>query len=267
MKSIQVGGHEICSIDRGEGPPLLLVHGFPLDHSMWTAQIDRFSGRCRVLAPDLPGFGRSPAVADKVGMEQFADILAGLLDAVQVAEPVVLCGLSMGGYIAFQFWRRHRSRLRGLVLCDTRATADSPEAARARLAAAEQVLREGPAALAESMLGKLFSETTRRQRPELVEATRAVILGSDRRGLAAAARGMAERPRMTGELPEIDCPTLLVVGEQDAISSPVEMYRLAQVMPRATFVTIRAAAHLAPLEDPAEVNAALGAFLATLWEA
>ena len=119
----------MCYIERGEGIPLLLVHGFPLDHSMWTAQIDRFCTHCRVIAPDLPGFGRSPAVGDKVGMAQFADELTELLDVLEIAEPVVFCGLSMGGYIAFQFWRRHRSRLRGLVLCDSRATADSPEAA------------------------------------------------------------------------------------------------------------------------------------------
>jgi pimeloyl-ACP methyl ester carboxylesterase len=267
VKSIEVGRSEMCYIERGEGIPLLLVHGFPLDHSMWTAQIDRFCTRCRVIAPDLPGFGRSPAIGDKVGMAQFADELTELLDVLEIAEPVVFCGLSMGGYIAFQFWRRHRSRLRGLVLCDSRATADSPEAAQARLAAADRVLREGPAALAESMLPKLFCEATRQQRPELAEAMQSVILACNRRGVAAAARGMAERPEMTGELPQIDCPTLVIAGENDVISPPDEMRRLAQAMPRASFVDVRGAGHMAPLENPAEVNAAMGAFLATLADA
>jgi 3-oxoadipate enol-lactonase len=264
VKSVEVGGREMCYVAAGAGTPLLLVHGFPLDHSMWAEQIDRLSARCRVIAPDLPGFGRSPAVADKVGMAQFADDLAALLDALQIAEPIVLCGLSMGGYIALQFWRRHRTRLRGLVLCDTRATADSPEAAQTRLAAAERVLREGTGALAESMLPNLFSAATRQQRPELVEAARAVILAADRRGVAAAARGMAERPEMTGALPQIDCPALVMGGEHDAITPPHEMRRMAEAMPRASFVEIRGAGHMAPLENPAEVNAALGAFLVTL---
>ena len=106
--------------------PLLLVHGFPLDHTMWAAQIEAISSRCRVIAPDLRGFGRSPPAGERTTMEQFADDLAGLLDAIGISEPVVYCGLSMGGYIGWQFWRKHANRLRGLILCDTRATADSP---------------------------------------------------------------------------------------------------------------------------------------------
>jgi pimeloyl-ACP methyl ester carboxylesterase len=267
VTSIQVKGSEIWYIERGAGTPLLLVHGFPLDHAMWTAQIDGLSARHRVIAPDLPGFGRSPAVADKFSMAQFADDLAALLDVLHVVEPIVCCGLSMGGYIALQFWHRHRARLRGLVLCDTRAAADAPEAAQARLAVADRVLCEGPGVLAEGMLPRLFSDATRQQRPALVDEVRSVILAADRRGVAAAARGMAERPDMTSELARIDCPALVIAGENDVISPPDEMRSLAQAMPRASFVEVAAAGHLAPLENPAEVNAAMGAFLATIADA
>ena len=147
-------------------------------------------------------------------MAQFADDLAALLDALGISEPVVLCGLSMGGYIAFQFWRRHAARLRGLILCDTRAAADTPEAAAARAVMAERVLREGPAPLVETMLPRVLGETTRRQRPDLVENVRRMMMAADPRGIAAASRGMAERPDMTASLPQIRCPTLVVVGSR-----------------------------------------------------
>ena len=133
-------------------------------------------------------------------MEQFADDLAAWLDALAIREPVVFCGLSMGGYIAFQFWRRFAARLRGLILCDTKAVADTPEGAAARQSTAERVLREGTAPVVEAMLPKLLAESTERQRPELVERLRSMIAAGNPQGIAAAARGMAERPDMTGAL-------------------------------------------------------------------
>ena len=197
-------------------------------------------------------------------MDQYADDLAGLLDGLAIREPVVLCGLSMGGYIAFQFWRRYAARLRGLILCDTRAAADTPEAAAARHGMAERVLREGPAPLVESMLPRLFAETTRQRQPQVVEQLRQVMMAGDPRGMAAAARGMAERPDMTPMLGEIRCPTLVLVGQNDVISTPAEMRGIAEAIPGAKFVEIPAAGHLAPLENAAEVNAAIAKFLAGL---
>ncbi len=261
MTSLSIRGTDLWHVDRGAGLPLLLVHGFPLDHGMWASQIDAFSPRCRVIAPDLRGFGRSPATDDAVAMDQFADDLAALLDALEVREPAVVCGLSMGGYIAFQFWRRHASRLRGLILCDTRAAADSPEAAAARFGMAERILREGPAPL-ESMATRLFAETTHRERPEVVESVRRTILAADPRGVAASLRGMAQRPDMTASLGRIRCPTLVLVGQCDALSPPTEMRAMAAAMPDSKFVEIPDAGHLAPLENPAAVNAAIDDFLA-----
>jgi pimeloyl-ACP methyl ester carboxylesterase len=197
-------------------------------------------------------------------MADFADDLVALLDALQISEPVVFCGLSMGGYVAFQFWRKHADRLRAMILCDTRAVADTPEAAAARAAMADRVLREGPAPLMETMLPRVLGATTRRQRPDLVENVRQVMLATDPRGLAAASRGLAERPDMTASLPQIGCPTLVVVGSEDAVSGPAEMRGIAEAIPGARFVEIPSAGHLAPLEKPAVVNAAIAEFLTPL---
>lgn len=197
-------------------------------------------------------------------MDQYADDLAGLLDGLGIREPVVLCGLSMGGYVAFQFWRKYAARLRGLILCDTRATADAPEVAAGRLAMAERVLCEGPSPLVDAMMPRLFGESTRRLHPEIVKGLRRVMMGNDPRGIAAAARGMAVRPDMTSALGQIRCPTLAIVGEHDIISMPAEMRGIAAAIPGARFVQIPAVGHMAPLENPLAVNEAICAFLQSI---
>jgi pimeloyl-ACP methyl ester carboxylesterase len=249
-------------VQQGRGMPLLLVHGFPLDHTMWHAQIDSLSASCRVIAPDLRGFGSSDVTAGTVAMERLADDLAELLDVLEIAEPVALCGLSMGGYVAWQFWRRHRHRLGRLILCDTRAAADTPDAAKLRLESAQRVLNEGPGFLADAMIERLFAPATVQQRPELIEATRQTIRNTSPAGIAAALRGMAARPDATGWLPQIDVPTFVLCGQHDAISPPDEMRGMAAQIPAAVFTEIPAAGHMAPLENPEPVNAAIGQFLA-----
>lgn len=261
MPRISIGDVSLQVVIQGEGEPLLLVHGFPLDHSLWKHQIAHFSRSRRVIAPDLRGFGQSDVTPGTVRMEQFADDLACLLTVLGIERPVCLCGLSMGGYIAFAFAQRHRERLRSLVLCDTRAAADAPEARKNRWETAERVLREGPGFLAESMVERLLAPATRRHQPELVAEVQAVIRAAPREGVAAASRGMAERPSVDELLPRIDLPTLVVVGEQDAISPPEEMRELAGKIPAAQFVPLADAGHLAPLEQPAAMNAALDRFL------
>ncbi len=265
MDWITIGGVDLRYVDCGRGPAVLLVHGFPLDHGMWNGQIAALSPQYRVLAPDLRGFGRSAAGSEEaITMERHADDLAALLEALAIGEPVVLCGLSMGGYIALAFWKKHRARLRGLILCDTRAGADTPEAAAARRQTAERVLQDGPAMLGESMLPRLLAPQTLQDNPPLVGLLRDMIAASQARGLAAALRGMAQREDFTPLLPAIDCPTLLLVGQQDAISPPAEMATMARAIPAARLVEIPAAGHLAPLEQPAAVNAAMLQFLAGL---
>ncbi|MFO0899298.1 MAG: alpha/beta fold hydrolase [Pirellulales bacterium] len=261
---VSVGDIELSVLDEGHGLPVLLVHGFPLDHTMWREQIAALAGKHRVIAPDLRGFGQSEVTPGKVTMEQFADDLAALLAALEVREPVVLCGLSMGGYIAFQFWRKYAARLRGLVLCDTKAAPDSEEAAAQRLKLAELVLRTGVAVLSDNMLPKLFDQHTIAHRRDIVESIQAVVLRSNPQGVAAAQRGMAERPDMRPALKDIAAPTLMVVGETDAISPEAEMREIAAGIPGARLIVVPGAGHMAPLERPEGVNPGLLEFLARL---
>ncbi len=261
MSVLSVNSVQFSFVERGRGTPLVLVHGYPLDHSMWREQIDGLADACRMIAPDLRGFGASDVTPGTVTMEQMADDLAALLDALQVNEPVVFCGLSMGGYVAWQFALRHRTRLSKLILCDTRAVADSPEAAAGRLKTAENVLAEGASVAAESLIPKLFAPATYQQQPQIVEETRQVILRTKPEGIAAALRGMAERPDVTAQLGKIDVPALLICGEHDGISPPSEMRQIAAQMPGAKFVEIAAGGHMAPLEQPGAVNAAIQQFV------
>lgn len=264
MPSVAISNGALACVDRGRGPVLLLVHGFPLDHSMWMGQIDELSQVCRVIAPDLRGFGGSAATAppgEIVRMEQYADDLSDLLCGLGLAEPVTLCGLSMGGYIAWQFWRRHRPQLARLILCDTRAAPDSPAAAQGRRETAAQVLREGTAALAASMPDKLFAAETRERAPAVVAATQSVIAAASPQAVAAALWGMAERADARPWLGEIDVPTLLVCGAHDALTPLAEMRDVAVAIRGSQLAEIPAAGHMAPLEQPAAVNAALRGFL------
>jgi pimeloyl-ACP methyl ester carboxylesterase len=262
MAKFKAGQIEIHVVEQGRGKPLLLAHGYPLDHSMWRGQLAGLADQCRVIAPDLRGFGATEVVAGTATMEQMADDLAALLDALGIAEPVTFCGLSMGGYVAWQFALRHRERLARLVLCDTRSIADSPETITLRHKTAERVLKEGPAIAAAAIIPKLFAKRTYDEQPALIEATQQTILRTEAEGIAAALRGMAARPDVTPRLAEINVPALVVCGEHDAISPPAEMRDIASRLPRAQFIEIPQAGHMAPLEQPAAVNDAIRRFLA-----
>ena len=257
MKRVFARELEFGVVDQGEGSPIVFVHGFPLSHAMWNAQIPVFAAEHRVIAPDLRGFGQSVDTDGTVSMEDFADDLAAILDFLKVREPIVLCGLSMGGYIAFHFVRKYRERLCGLVLCDTRASADVPEVVENRLRIAKLVIESGTQPVADAMLPKAFAPKTYADRPEVVEAVRAMMIASDPTGVAAASRGMAVRPGMTDLLPKIDLPTLVVVGADDALTPVDEMRRMAAGIPHAQFKVIPDAGHLAPLENPLVFNATL----------
>jgi pimeloyl-ACP methyl ester carboxylesterase len=264
MNVISLGDISLSYRDLGSRLPILFVHGFPLDHSMWNGQINVLSRRFRTIAPDLRGFGGSGVSEGVVTMERMADDLAALLDALSIDEPIVLCGLSMGGYVALEFWRKYAKRLRGIVFCDTRAAADKPEIAASRLATAERVLAEGVKPVTDSMKLKVFSPHTAATQPQLIEATERVMLRTDPRGIAAASRGMAERRDFTAEQKNIECPTLVLVGADDVLSPPTEMQTMASAIPNARFQIIPNAGHLAPLEQPTEANAVIEEFLDSL---
>ncbi|MGQ9503576.1 MAG: alpha/beta fold hydrolase [Thermogutta sp.] len=243
--------------ERGHGRPVVFLHAFPMDHRIWESQIDGLSGQFRILAPDLRGFGQTTVTQGVVTMEQMADDLAAMLEALAIDEPIVLAGLSMGGYVAFEFVRRHRQRLDGLILCDTRASADREDVRENRLRTAERIENEGTAFLVEQMLPRLCCERTLSHHPQVVDKIRAMILESPPKGVAAAARGMAQRADSVSLLSEIDCPSLVLVGQFDAISPPEEMEQMAEAIPNASFVVVPDAGHLAPLEQGEYVNRAI----------
>ncbi|MCE9555349.1 MAG: alpha/beta hydrolase [Planctomycetes bacterium] len=263
MKSVTIASGQLAVVDQGQGPPLLLVHGFPLDHTLWQNQIEPLAANYRVIAPDLRGIGQSSAVsAAPLTMAAFADDLANLLDAIEVREPIHYCGLSMGGYIAWEFWRRHPQRLRSLILCDTKAAADTPETAATREQWAVDVLRSGTTVVEQAILPKLMAPATYQQQPAVGEQVRRMLLDTRPETFAAGQRGMALRIDMRPYLGEIRLPTLLIVGSEDAISPPQEMHAMAEAIAGSRLITIPKVGHLTSLEAPDEFTAAVLEFLA-----
>ena len=261
MKQVQLRDLTMHVLDQGSGTPLLFVHGFPLDHKMWKHQIGEFSRHCRVIAPDLRGLGLSRSSEESLTLEQHAEDLNSLLDELEVHEPVIFCGLSMGGYIGWQFLRKYPLRVAALIAVDTRSVADTPDAAQARMKMAERVLNEGPVVAVDAMLPKLFSPVTYQSKPDLVELVRQTILRNDAKGIAASQRALAGRSDVTPWLGSIDVPTLVIVGEHDVISPPAEMHEIANAIPNAAWAKVPNAGHMSPLENPQAFNDAVAHFL------
>lgn len=243
----------------GAGAPVLLIHGYPLSGELWDEVIPHLESDFRLIVPDLRGHGRSEA-GDSASMDEMADDLAAVLDAADEERPVVLVGMSMGGYAALAFCRRYRERVRALVLVDSRAGADSKEAAAKRRETAAKVLREGSGAVAEvaeQMASKLFASAVD---PRLREVWRERMARTAPTGVAAALRGMADRTDSTDLLSELGRPVLVVVGEEDEIT-PVEGAREMAAAAGAALEVIAWAGHAAPAERPGEVAAVLRGFL------
>jgi pimeloyl-ACP methyl ester carboxylesterase len=198
-------------------------------------------------------------------MEAMADDVVELLDRLEIKQPIVLCGLSMGGYVALSLVLRYPERVGGLILCDTRAAADTPEAAKGREVTARNVLREGSGRwMIETMVPRLFGKTTLEKHPQRVEAMLAVMERTSAVGIAGALRGMAARTDRRNDLKRITVPTLVLVGEDDVISPPAEARELTASLPAAALEVIPEAGHLAPYENPAAANLAILRFLSQL---
>jgi pimeloyl-ACP methyl ester carboxylesterase len=240
---------ELAVTEGGSGPPLVLLHAFPLAGAMWEQQRALLAGGCRVVAPDQRGFGGSPLGDDEPSLDRCADDVAALLDRLSL-DRVVLGGSSMGGYVAMALLRRHPERVRALVLAGTKATADPPEAADGRRAMADRLEVEGSGVLVEAVLPALLGPTTREQRPEVAARLREQVAAAPPAAAAWAQRAMAARPDSLPTLAAADVPALVVVGEEDALA-PVEQARtMAEALPRGELVVIRGAGHLPPLETP-----------------
>lgn len=251
--------------DYGPGPVVVLLHGFPLSRKMWSEQESSLGSMYRMIVPDLRGHGKSAAPDGVYPIEAMADDVVELLDALQIKEPVVLGGLSMGGYVALALMARHPERFRALMLIDTRASADTPEAAQGRETLAKAVEEAGNAGPAvESMLPKFFSVVTRQRHPDRVAAIRKIMEKTTVRTIAGSLRGMAARPDRTAELPQIKVPTLVLVGADDIVTPPSVARAMADAIPGAKYVEIPDAGHLAPLENPEATDAAILKFLDSL---
>jgi 3-oxoadipate enol-lactonase len=252
---------DLHAVARGNGTPIVLLHGFPLDHTMWNAQTEALAERCQVIVPDQRGFGRSPLGTHTLTIERLADDLAALLDAMHIREGAIICGLSMGGYVALVFHRKYATRVRALILCDTRADADTQAGVADRMALIERVRATGPTAVVEAMLPKLVAAAAFEQQPQVVGDVRRMILATPPATLEAALRALTTRPDSTEHLTHIDVPTLTVVGEHDAITPVEVMTAMADAIPQCQRAVIRGAGHMSPMERPAEFNAALVEFL------
>jgi 3-oxoadipate enol-lactonase len=250
--------------DRGGGgaAPLVLLHGFPLDRRMWDAQVERLSEHHRVIAPDLRGFGQSRR-SDPFTIESLADDVHLFLDQLG-ALPCVLAGLSMGGYVALAYAKKYPADLRGLILLDTKAEADTADGKAAREKMIQLVRSSGAAAVAEQMLPKMIAPAALESRPDVVKTMRQIMENCPAHTIEYALKAMRDRKDRTGELPSIKCPTLVIVGDADAITPPAVAEKMAGAIPGAKLEVVRGAGHMSPLEQPEHVNRAIERFMAAI---
>jgi 3-oxoadipate enol-lactonase len=265
MSVARVRGIELAYEVAGEdGLPLVLLHGFPFNRTLWREQVESLAARYRVVTVDLRGHGETTATRDPATMEEMAGDVAALLDELGIAVPVVVGGLSMGGYVALAFTRLFPERVRALLLADTRPQADTGEARLAREETATRALGEGMQTIADSMLPKLFAPSTQAERPEVVARVREMILNTTPQGAASALRGMAVRADHTKFLREINCPALIIVGSLDGITPLADAELMRREIPGSRLEVIAGAGHVSNVERPAEFNRALENFLREL---
>jgi pimeloyl-ACP methyl ester carboxylesterase len=255
----------LAFLDEGPGPAVVLLHGFPLSSAMWKEQLTGVGSMYRVIAPDLRGHGNSPAPEGVYTIDEMADDVIELLDRLSLDVPVVIGGLSMGGYVALSLVARYPARVRGLMLMDTRAGADTPDVAEKREETAQAVIATGNVtAVVDSMIPRLFAKKTIEDRAERVAFLRETMEQNTPRGIAGALRGMAIRPDRRDDLARIKVPTIVLVGEEDAITPPTEALSLADAIQGARLEVVANAGHMAPYENPSVANAVILRFLESL---
>ncbi|MEA2174863.1 MAG: hypothetical protein QOD00_2455 [Blastocatellia bacterium] len=268
MSTARVRDIEMAYDDAGSGPPLILLHGFPFNRSMWREQAEALSERYRVITPDLRGMGETTAAVASVGdepatMNMMAQDVADLMDQLRISRAAI-GGISMGGYVALALVHKFRLRVRALILADTRPQADTDEARANREQQARKVLDEGMDALVEAMLPKLLAPSTINEQPSIVERLREMMTGTGAAGAAAALRGMALRSDRTFFLPDILAPTLIIVGSEDRITPLEDAELLRREIRGSRLEVIEGAGHVSNLERPMQFNYALKDFLDAL---
>jgi pimeloyl-ACP methyl ester carboxylesterase len=257
-----VGDVEIAFDDVGTGLPIVFVHGFPLNRTMWDPQVGALVAECRCIPIDLRGFGDSSTVGP-YSMDVYADDVAGVLDTLQI-ERAVIVGLSMGGYIAMAMWRRHRDRIRGLVLADTRAVADNDETIERRRILIEAAEEHGSSAVANVQIAGMVGKSTREKRPDVYDAIHRMMAQAPVGGVIGALEALIERPDSRPTLSTVDVPTLIVVGDEDAITPPKESRIMQALIPGSRLEILQQAGHLSNVERPAAFNTVLSEFVGSL---
>jgi pimeloyl-ACP methyl ester carboxylesterase len=264
MNRIRSGGAEIVYTVLGDGPPLVLLHPFPASHALWLPAAQLLSSRYRVVLPDLRGHGESEIGEGPGTMEKHVHDLVGVLEDAHVGR-AAFCGVSIGGYILFEFWRRHRDRVDALTLCCTRAQADTSDARNTRLKNAELVLERGCEWFVDLMLPKLLGKTAQETRPDLVSAARSMMLQMSPQDIAQVQQGMAARPDSVPTLKTINVPTLVVMGEEDTLVPVADGELMRQHIAASRLAVIPKAGHFAVWEQPEAVGRLVREFVASCY--
>jgi 3-oxoadipate enol-lactonase len=254
-----VDGARIAYDDIGHGEPVVFLHAFPLNRTMWAPQTSALAAEWRCLTIDTRGFGESPGSAPFT-MDRYADDIVAILDHAGIDRATVV-GLSMGGYVAFALWRRAAERVRALVLADTRATADSPETIERRRELIAVARSEGVRAVADRQLIGLLGKTTRARRPEVEATARTIAESATVDGIVGALEAMIARPDSTATLGTISVPTLFIAGEEDVITPPKDARAMHDAVLGSRLEMLARAGHLSNLEAPAAFTAVVSEFL------
>jgi 3-oxoadipate enol-lactonase len=244
----------------GIGPPVVLLHPFPANHELWKPAAQALVSHYRVILPDLRGHGDSGVGEGPATMEKHAADIARVLDHEEIPRAPFV-GVSIGGYVLFEFWRKYRERAETLVLCNTKAQADTPEGRAGRLQAAAEVMDRGTEPFFESMLFKLLGKTTCNTRPDLVEGALRMMRKMSPQDVAMVQRGMAERQDSVETLKTINVPAMLITGDEDVFTGPAEAELMRQNTPGSQMKVIPRAGHYSPWEQPEEVGKILRQFL------
>ena len=258
-----IHGITLAYNDQGQGLPLVFLHAFPLNRSMWAAQEQALTSKFRVVTIDLRGHGESDAPLWHYSLDQAADDVRALLDQLSIHQAIFI-GLSMGGYILFAFYRKYAECVKGLILADTRAQPDTEEGREGRFQMAQIAYQKGASAIADIMIPKLLSPATIHAKPEIVSQVRTMIESTHISGIAGSLMAMAERPDSIPLLRQISCPTQIIVGQLDQATPPSDAKLMAEQIPNARLAVIPDAAHLASLEQPERFTQIIAAFAADL---